>query len=221
VELAARWFVEGREVGLDGVVAKHRDLTYQPGARAMLKVKHELTADCVVAGLRAAGDPPEVTSLLLGLYDDQSHLQHIGVASGFARVRRRALVDELAPLARPLAGHPWEHGFLTAGGAMGRLKGAAGAWRPGMTLDWVPLAPERVGEVSYSHIDGYRLRHPARLKRWRPDREPRSCGLDQLENSGRGPASGVWNLWRSDKTGANRSPNSRTRSSTASISKRS
>jgi ATP-dependent DNA ligase len=151
------------------------------GARAMLKVKHERTADCVVAGMRVTAEPFEVASLLLGLYDDAGRLEHIGVASSFAKPLRERLARELAPLARPLEGHPWEHGFLLGGGPMGRLKGAAGRWRPGMTMDWVPLAPERVSEVAYTQLDGRRLRHPAKLVRWRPDRDPLSCRLDQLD----------------------------------------
>jgi ATP-dependent DNA ligase len=180
-ELARAWLDRFRGGGLDGVVAKPHDLRYEPGRRAMLKVKHERTADCVVAGLRGTGDPPEVWSLMLGLHDDEGRLEHVGVASSFARALRASLARELAPLVVPLDGHPWEHGFLTGGGPMGRLAGAAGRWVPGMTLDWVPLAPERVCEVSYTQIDGRRFRHPARLVRWRPDRDPRSCGLEQLD----------------------------------------
>jgi ATP-dependent DNA ligase len=178
--LARRWLDEFQGGGIDGVVAKHRDLKYTPGRRSMLKVKHEVTAECVVAGARGSGDPVEIRSLLLGLYDEDGTLEHIGVASSFSRERRRQLVEELAPLAVPLAAHPWEHGYLTGGGPMGRLAGAAGRWTPEMELDWVPLAPERVLEVSYTQVDGHRLRHAAKFVRWRPDREPGSCGLDQL-----------------------------------------
>jgi ATP-dependent DNA ligase len=179
--LAERWLAEFRGGGLDGVVAKHRDLRYEAGARAMLKVKHERTAECVVAGMRVLEEPLEVQSLLLGLYDDDERLEHIGVVSSFRRPVRAQLADELEPLVTRLAGHPWERGFLTGGGAMGRLAGAAGRWVPGMDLDWIPLAPERVCEVTYTQIDGRRLRHPARLVRWRPDRDPRSCRIDQLD----------------------------------------
>ena len=105
----------------------------------------------------------------------------MGVASGFARRVRAELTRELAPLVAPLEDHPWEHGFLAAGGPMGRLKGAAGRWMPGMTMDWVPLAPARVAEVAYTQVDGRRLRPPAKFRRWRPDREPRSCLVDQLD----------------------------------------
>jgi ATP-dependent DNA ligase len=178
--LARRWLDEFQGGGIDGVVAKHRDLPYTPGKRAMLKVKHERTAECVVGGARGSGPPLEVWSLLLGLYDDDGDLEHIGVASSFSRARRRQLAEELAPLAVPLEGHPWERGFLTGGGPMGRLAGAAGRWTPEMTLDWVPLAPERVLEVSYTQLDGRRLRHAAKFARWRPDRDPKSCRLDQF-----------------------------------------
>ena len=179
--VAERWLEQFGGGGLDGVIAKHRDLPYQSGVRAMLKIKHERTADCVVAGMRLQADPPAVDSLLLGLYDEHDALQHIGVASSFTWTRRISLAAELAPLAAPLQGHPWEHGFLLAGGHMGRLKGAAGRWTPGMTLDWLPLRPERVAEVSYTHVDGHRLRHPAKFVRWRPDRDPRSCRIEQLD----------------------------------------
>ena len=179
-ELAASWLEQFRGGGLDGVVAKRRDLRYEPGRRAMLKVKHEQTADCVVAGIRAAGDPAEVVSLMLGLYDDSGALEHVGVVSSLAAGVRTSMTAELAPLVVPLAGHPWERGFLASGGPTGRLKGAAGRWLPGMTMDWIPLAPRRVCEVAYTQVDGYRLRHPAKFRRWRPDREPRSCGLEQL-----------------------------------------
>jgi ATP-dependent DNA ligase len=179
--LAAAWLERYCGGGIDGVVAKHRELRYEPGVRAMLKVKQERTADCVVAGMRVANEPLEVVSLLLGLYDDRGTLEHIGVASSFARRFRLDLAQELVQLVVPLEGHPWEHGFLAAGGPMGRLKGAAGRWMPGMTVDWVPLAPHRVAEVRYTQVDGYRLRHPAKFARWRPDREPPSCLLEQLD----------------------------------------
>jgi len=148
----------------------------------MLKVKHERTAECVVAGVRVgSGAEPEVAALMLGLYDEAGVLQHIGVASGLAKAARLELARELAPLVAPIEGHPWERGFLTGGGPMGRLKGAAGRWMPGMTMDWVPLTPERVAEVAYTQVDGRRLRHPAKFRRWRPDRGPRSCRTEQLD----------------------------------------
>jgi len=181
--VAMQWLEDFRGHGLDGVVAKRPELRYEPGVRAMLKVKHERTAECVVAGLRAAEDAPEVVALMLGLYRDDGSLEHIGVASSFAKRARHQLARDLAPLVGGLEGHPWEHGFLRSGGAMGRLKGAAGRWVPGMPMDWIPVAPERVCEVSYGQVDGYRLRHPAKFVRWRSDREPASCRLEQLQVS--------------------------------------
>jgi ATP-dependent DNA ligase len=178
---AAAWLAAARGDGIDGVMAKRPDAPYEPGRRAMLKVKPERTADCVVGGLRvSAGPEPLVTALLLGLYDDEDLLRHIGVASSFARAQQQAFAADLAPLTVPLEGHPWEHGFLLEGGPLGRLKGAAGRWRPGMPVDWVPVAPVRVCEVAYGQVDDGRLRHPARFRRWRPDREPASCRFDQL-----------------------------------------
>ena len=175
---------------MDGVMAKPADGRYEPGARAMLKVKLERTADCVVAGMRAVADPqPEVTSLLLGLYDEDDALRHVGVAASFGRARGRELFERLRPLATDFHGHPWEHGFLLEGGALGRLKGAAGRWAPGMTLDWLPLRAATVCEVAYDRVDRDRFRHAARLKRFREDREPTSCRFDQLaEDPGDGAA---------------------------------
>jgi ATP-dependent DNA ligase len=180
---ASRWLEAGSATGVDGVVAKQRDLRYEPGVRAMVKVKRERTADCVVAGFRWLVDRPLPSSLLLGLYDDAGELQHVGVATSFTETRRRELLDELAPLVVPIAGHPWEHGFLTGGSIVGKLKGGAGRWTPEMGQDWTPLAPVRVCEVAYDALDGDRFRHPARFRRWRPDREARSCTFAQFEAS--------------------------------------
>ena len=166
--------------GIDGVVAKHRDLRYEPGARAMVKVKRERTADCVVAGFRWLADRPLPSSLLLGLYDDVGALHHIGIASSFAHARRRRLLEEIGPHVVELEAHPWEHGFLLGGGPTGKLPGAAGRWEPGMTQEWVPLAPLLVCEVAFDQVDGHRLRHPARFRRWRPDRDAGTCSLAQL-----------------------------------------
>ena len=167
----------------EGVVAKHETLPYLPGKRVMVKVKRDRTADCVVAGIRWLGDRPLPSSLLLGLYDDDGALQHVGVATGFAERRRHELLAELGPLIAPLEGHPWEHGFLLAGGPTGRLKGSAGRWTPDMDLEWTPVVPERVAEVAYDQLDDRRFRHPGRFRRWRPDHDPRSCTLDQLETA--------------------------------------
>ena len=180
-EIAAGWLERFQGAGIDGVVAKHEALRYEPGVRAMVKVKQERTADCVVAGFRWLAEKPLPSSLLLGLYDEAGALQHVGVASSFTERQRRLLLEELAPLVGPLEGHPWEHGFLAGGSPMGRLKGAAGRWTPDMERDWVPLAPVRVCEIGYDQLDADRFRHPARFRRWRPDREPGSCTFAQLE----------------------------------------
>jgi ATP-dependent DNA ligase len=179
---AERWLETYRGAGVDGVVAKHQDVRYEEGVRRMVKVKRERTADCVVAGARWYLDQPAPSSLLLGLYDDGGELRHIGIASSFTAAARRRLVAELEPYVVPLEGHPWEHGFLLGGGPTGRLAGAAGRWSPDeMEQDWTPLKPERVCEVQFDHLDDHRFRYPARFRRWRPDRDARSCTLDQLE----------------------------------------
>jgi ATP-dependent DNA ligase len=178
---ARAWLAWPAGRGIDGVIAKGRDLPYTPGRRTMVKVKRERTADCVVAGFRPYAGEPLVASLLLGLWDAAGALVHVGVASSFPDADRRALFALLAPASVPLAGHPWERGFNLGGGAAGRLAGSAGRWDPArMTVDWSALAPGRVAEVAYDQLDGLRFRHPARLVRWRPDREARSCGLEQL-----------------------------------------
>jgi ATP-dependent DNA ligase len=180
-DTAAQWLERFQGAGIDGVVAKRRDLRYEPGARAMVKVKSERTADCVVAGFRWDLDRPAVASLLLGLHDEAGELQHVGVVSSLKREQRRELAELLLPRAIPLAEHPWAHGYLVGGGSTGRLAGSAGRWTPDMELDWVPLAPAQVLEVAYDQVDGRRFRHPARFVRWRPDREPASCTIDQLD----------------------------------------
>jgi ATP-dependent DNA ligase len=167
--------------GIDGVVAKHRDLRYEPGARAMVKVKRERTADCVVAGFRWQLDRPLPRTLLLGLYDDAGALHHVGVVSSIPQSRREALLEHIAPYVVDIHGHPWERGFLLGGGSTGKLPGAAGRWTPEMTQDWVSLAPGLVCEVAYDQADGHRFRHPARFRRWRPDLDARGCTLVQLE----------------------------------------
>jgi ATP-dependent DNA ligase len=177
---AAAWLDAGGAV--DGVVAKDPELAYREGDRAMVKVKRERTADCVVAGFRLFEDRPLPSSLLLGLYDAGGALRHVGVASSFAERERVRLLEALRPLSVPLAGHPWEHGFLVEGSPMGRMKGAAARWLPEMGLDWVPVEPRLVVEVAYDHVDRDRFRHPARFRRLRPDREPRSCTFEQLES---------------------------------------
>lgn len=187
-DIADGWLERFQGAGIDGVVAKHRGLPYQPGKRAMVKVKHERTADCVVAGFRRLTDRPLLGSLLLGLYDDAgghlgTELRHVGVASSFTDVDRHRLLDQVSPLTAALEGHPWEHGFGIGRSPVGRLKGAAGRWAPDMERDWIPLRPELVCEVAYDQLDDGRFRHPARFCRWRPDRDPRSCSFTQLEVS--------------------------------------
>jgi ATP-dependent DNA ligase len=165
----------------EGVLAKRRDGMYEPGKREWVKVKVDRTADCVVAGFRWNADAPTLGSLLLGLYDGGGVLRHVGVVTGLSQARKRDLRAELEPLVVPLAGHPWEHGFGLEPSPLGRLLGAAGRWDPAeMALEWVPVAPERVAEVAFTQVDGIRFRHPARFRRWRPDRDARSCTLEQL-----------------------------------------
>jgi ATP-dependent DNA ligase len=178
--VAASWLTDSGE-GVDGVMAKPRDLPYLEGRRAMLKVKLDRTLDCVVAGLRLLADRPLPSSLLLGLYDEVGALQHIGIAGGLSERLRRQLLDDVRDLVVALVGHPWEQGFLLGGSPIGRLKGAAGRWAPEeMSLDWIPLRPTRVAEVGYDHLEARRLRHPARFRRWRDDRDPTSCTFEQI-----------------------------------------
>jgi ATP-dependent DNA ligase len=178
-EIARHWLNGGLGPGVDGVVAKPDGMAYEAGRRAMTKVKRLRSADCLLAGVRLAPGPL-VSSLLLGLLDDQERLHHVGVVTQLPAGERRALLDELRPLAIPLDRHPWRDGFLIGASPLGRLKGSASRWTPEMEHDWLPLRPERVVEVGYDQVDGDRFRHPAKLLRWRPDREGGSCRLDQL-----------------------------------------
>ncbi len=181
--LAQQWFTLFEGAGLDGVVAKPLALPYRPDARQMLKIKHERTADCVLAGFRWHKSGPVVGSLLLGLYDESGMLQHVGVAASFPMKRRAELVDELADL-RDLdpADHPWGD-WATAQGDEGgdRKPGAVSRWNAKKDLSWVPLRPERVLEVAYDHMEGTRFRHTTQFRRWREDRDPLSCTYEQLE----------------------------------------
>jgi ATP-dependent DNA ligase len=176
--VARDWFARFEGAGLDGVVAKPGDQTYQAGKRVMLKVKHERTADCVVAGFRPHKEGG-VGSLLLGLYDETGALQHAGVASGFSVARRAEFVEVLEPL-RAGAGtnHPWMHEH---DGTAQRVPGAPSRWSGGKDLSWEPLRAELVAEVSYDHLQGDRFRHATSFIRWRPDREAASCTYDQLD----------------------------------------
>ncbi|MET7765222.1 ATP-dependent DNA ligase [Streptomyces sp. NPDC005393] len=182
LDVARQWFEHFEGAGLDGVVAKRHDLGYRPGERVMIKVKHERTADCVVAGMRYHKSGPVVGSLLLGLYDDTGRLQHVGVCAAFSMRRRKELMAELEPLHMPtVEGHPWADWAREEAHAQGRMPGAPSRWTGVKDLSWVPLRPERVCEVAYDHMQGDRFRHTARFRRWRPDREPRECTYAQLE----------------------------------------
>ncbi|MFJ3421526.1 ATP-dependent DNA ligase [Streptomyces sp. NPDC086082] len=183
IEVAQRWFEQYEGAGLDGVVAKPPTLGYRQDERAMFKIKHERTADVVVAGYRLHKSGPVVGSLLLGLYDDQGALQHVGVAASFTMKRRAELIEELAPLRMDdTAGHPWAAWAEEAAHESARLPGAPSRWSGKKDLSWIPLRPERVAEVAYEHMEnGARFRHTARFRRWRPDRTPESCTYAQLE----------------------------------------
>jgi ATP-dependent DNA ligase len=182
IELARQWFDQFEGAGLDGVVAKRLDLGYRPDERVMIKVKHERTADCVLAGYRLHKSGPVVGSLLLGLYDAGGRLQHVGVCASFSMARRAALVEELEPRRMPSAeGHPWAEWAEADAAATGRMPGAQSRWSAGKDLSWVPLRPERVVEVAYDHMQGDRFRHTVQFRRWRDDRDPSSCTYAQLE----------------------------------------
>jgi ATP-dependent DNA ligase len=182
-EEAGRWFEEFEGAGLDGLVVKDVTGTYRPSDRGWLKVKHLRTADCVVAGFRWHKDGKGVGSLLLGLYDDDDVLHHVGVASSFAAKVRAELAEELEPLRdRALEGHPWADWAEMASDPDGqRRPGALSRWNATKDMSWEPLRIERVAEVAYEHMQGDRFRHTARFQRWRPDRTPASCGYDQLD----------------------------------------
>jgi ATP-dependent DNA ligase len=176
---ARDWLVRFRGGGIDGVVAKPLDGPYEPGRRSMVKVKSTKTADCVVAGARLRSDG-SVSSLLLGLWDDAGSLRHVGVVTQLPAEVRRRLAVELGPDAIPIEQHPWREGFAMGRSPIGRLLGSASRWTPDMGLDWLPLDPRRVVEVAFDQVDTDRFRHPARLVRWRPDRDPESCSMDQI-----------------------------------------
>jgi ATP-dependent DNA ligase len=181
-KLAAEWLELFEGAGLDGVIAKPVENAYEPGKRAMLKVKHARTADCVVAGYRwhKTGNDA-VGSLLLGLYDDEDHLQHVGVTSSFTMAMRKQLVRELAPLRKQaLEKHPWRD-WAGAESRESRMPGGQSRWSAGKDLSWEPLKIERVCEVKYDHMEGDRFRHGTTFMRWRPDKKPRDCTYDQLE----------------------------------------
>jgi len=180
--LAEDWFRRFEGAGLDGVMAKRLDAPYRAGERTMIKVKHKRTADCVIAGFRwhKNGAGTMIGSLLLGLYDDEGTLHHVGVTSAFTNAVRKQLVDELAPLREnALEHHPWRDWAEAQEGQ--RMPGATSRWNRGKDLSWQPLRPERVCEVAYDHMQGTRFRHAAHFVRWRPDKRPEDCRYDQLE----------------------------------------
>jgi ATP-dependent DNA ligase len=188
-EIAADWFERFEGAGLDGVIAKDKSAVYEPGKRRMLKIKHKRIADCVVAGFRWHKKGPEthIGSLMLGLWDQDDVLHHVGVTSSFKWDRRAELVEELAPLRDgAMAQHPWQEWAnwsaeqATAGQ---RMPGATSRWNRGKDLSWQPLRIERVCEVAYDHLQGDRFRHATTFQRWRPDRDVKDCRYDQLETT--------------------------------------
>ncbi len=183
---AADWFQRFEGAGLDGVVAKPVDAAYAPGQRAMTKVKHARTADCVVAGFRWYKDAHGelVGSLLLGLYDDAGALQHVGIASAFTKAKRKELAALLQPLREGARdAHPWRDWADAEAQGSQRLPGGSSRWNRGKDLSWEPLRIALVAEVGYDHMQGTRFRHATQFKRWRPDKAPAACRYDQLEET--------------------------------------
>ena len=186
--LATDWFSRFEGAGFDGVMAKQENGVYEPNKRVMFKVKHERECDCVVAGFRwhKNGEGTAVGSLLLGLYDDEGVLHHVGVAASFTAEKRKELVGFLEPYReRALDDHPWKHWAtdLNQGGhGAQRMPGAKSRWSGGKDLSWVPLRPELVVEVAYDHMQGTRFRHTGHFRRWRPDKPARDCTYAQLES---------------------------------------
>ncbi len=184
--VAAEWFNAFEGAGLDGVVAKPEGLPYRENERVMLKVKHERTADCVVAGFRWHKSGGVVGSLLLGLYDDAGTLHHVGVTAAFPMAQRKALVEMLAPYREDaLENHPWAGWSTAMAAAGGRMPGAQSRWNAGKDQSWEPLRPELVVEVRYDHVTGDRFRHGAKLVRWRPDKSPKQCTFEQMQREAR------------------------------------
>ena len=182
--VARRWFTEFEGAGLDGVIAKRLSDPYTPDKRTLVKVKHRRTADCVIAGYRIHKDGKGVGSLLLGLYDDDGRLHHVGVAASFTAKMRTQLLAELEPLTHDaVAEHPWREWAeaMIQATAEQRMPGGVSRWNAGKDLSWVPLRIERVAEVTFGQLQEGRFRHGSTFLHWRPDRDPRSCTYDQLE----------------------------------------
>jgi ATP-dependent DNA ligase len=181
---AAEWLKHFEGAGLDGVIAKPASGIYEAGKRAMIKIKHARTADCVVAGFRwhKSGKNELIGSLLLGLYDDRGKLHHVGVTSSFTMARRRELAIELEPLRQhALEHHPWREWAEVSADELTRMPGGQSRWSAGKDLSWEPLRVERVCEVKYDHLQGDRFRHATTFLRWRKDKQPKDCRYDQLE----------------------------------------
>jgi ATP-dependent DNA ligase len=180
IDLAREWFHKFEGAGLDGLIAKRPDVLYEPDKRVMSKIKHERTADCVVAGYRVHKSGPDaIGSLLLGLYDERGVLASVGVVGAFPMATRKSLFAELQPLVTTFDGHPWDWARQLEGERTPR-KNEFSRWNAGKDLSFVPLRPERVLEVRYDYMEGARFRHTAQFVRWRPDRTPESCTYDQL-----------------------------------------
>ena len=186
---ALDWFERFEGAGLDGLIGKRLDGPYRPGVRDMIKIKHLRTADCVVPGFRWHKNGPGtmVGSLLLGLYDANGRLQHVGVTSSFTNQQRRELVEFLGPYRESsLEGHPWADWAVAeqeAALAGRRLPGASSRWNRGKDLSWEPLRPELVCEVAFDHLQGDRFRHATTFRRWRFDKPPAECRYDQLDET--------------------------------------
>jgi ATP-dependent DNA ligase len=184
-DVARDWFERFEGAGLDGVIAKPPTITYQPDKRVMLKIKHQRTVDCAVGGFRVHKDGEGVGSLMLGLFDDDGNMHHVGVATSFSAARRKELLDELKPYRTKgddLGDHPWAEWARAEAHQEGkRLPGAGNRWNAGKDMSWTPLELGLVAEVAYDGMQGDRFRHATQLVRWRPDREPRSCRYDQLD----------------------------------------
>jgi ATP-dependent DNA ligase len=181
-EIAERWFTRFEGAGLDGVMAKPLDGVYTPDKRTLVKVKHERTADCAVAGFRIHKDGEGVGSLLLGLYDDAGRLNHVGVCAGFSAKFRRELLDEMQPLTgHALDDHPWREWAELQAHSEQRMPGGFSRWNVNKDLSFVPVRVERVVEVTFGQLESGRFRHGVQFVRWRPDRTPESCRYEQLE----------------------------------------